>query len=124
SSSRIWMDDGQEGPEDGLGSGAGLPKGGRFGLGDDLLDGAKVEVVRGGSLPQAQLAREDTATSFRPELHVGEHSCLPLSGPKAGPSVTDWRSGALHFLVGKYTRGGRMSAWWPAGWVPRPLGPT
>src|SRR5262245_28180014 len=32
--------------------------------------------------------------------NTGEHSCLPLSEPKAALSVTGWRSGALHFLIG------------------------
>jgi hypothetical protein len=94
------VDDGQEGPQDGLGPWCGTAKGGRLGLGDDLLDGAEVEVVFGGCLPQAQLAGEDAATDFGPDAHVGEHSCLPLSGPKAALSLTGWRSGALHFSVG------------------------
>src|SRR5262245_53138815 len=55
--------------------------------------------------------------------NTGEHSCLPLSGPKAALSVTDWRSGALHFLVGtalhffvgKYTRRPDPRAARPAG---------
>jgi hypothetical protein len=94
------VDEGQKGSQDRFGSAGGLPEGGRFGVGDDLLDGAEVEVVMCGRLPQAQLAGQDAATDFRPQLHVGKHSCLPLSEPKAALSIPGWRLGALHFWVG------------------------
>jgi hypothetical protein len=44
----------EEGTEDRLGSGLGLPEGRRFGLLDDAGDGAKVEGVLAAGLPEAQ----------------------------------------------------------------------
>jgi hypothetical protein len=56
-------------------------------------------VILAAGLPDAQLAVEDTTPDLGPELHVGEHSCLPLSGHGCAPSLAGQRSGALHFLV-------------------------
>ena len=74
---------------------------GRLGLGlmDDLVDGAEIEAVLPAGLPEAQLAAEDALADLRPDFHVGEHSCLPLSGPWRALRVAGWRSGALHFSV-------------------------
>jgi hypothetical protein len=69
------LDDGEEWPKPGLGSGAGaLLTGGRLELVDDLFDGTEIEVVLGGGLADAQFAGQDTTPDFSPELHVGEHS--------------------------------------------------
>src|SRR5262249_19829863 len=56
--------------------------------------------VFGASLSQADLAGQDTTPDLRPEFHVGEHSCLPLSGSGATLSLAGWRLGALHFWIG------------------------
>ena len=61
------LDEGEEGIEDGLGAWLGAALcGGQVGLMDDLVDGAEVEVVLGGSLAEAQLAREDTTADISP----------------------------------------------------------
>ena len=67
---------------------------------DDLAGGPEVEVVFGAGLSHADLAGQNAAADLGPEFHLGEHSCLPSSEPKAALSLTGGLSGALHFLVG------------------------
>jgi hypothetical protein len=54
-------------------------------------------------LSHTQLTGQDTPADLGPEFHVGEHSCLPLSGSWATLSVAGRRSGALHFSIGIHT---------------------
>src|SRR5439155_18097558 len=75
-------------------------EGWRLRVADDLADGPEVEAVLGARLSQTDLSGHDTAADLGPEFHVGEHSCLPLSGSRATLSLAGWRLGALHFLVG------------------------
>jgi hypothetical protein len=94
------LNDGEERSENRAWPWLGLLVGLGFGLVNDLVDGAEVEVVLPAGLPETQLAAADPPTDLRPKFHVGEHSCLPLSGPRCTLSVAVWRSGALHFSVG------------------------
>ncbi len=94
------LKDGQERAEDGPGARLRGAEGRRLRVPDDLADGPEVEVVFGASLSHADLAGQDAPADLGPKFHVGEHSCLPLSGSWATLSLAGWRLGALHFLVG------------------------
>src|SRR5262249_36271836 len=75
--------DGQERAEDGLGAELRGAEGRRLRVPDDLANGPEIEVVFGASLSHADLAGQDAAADLGPKFHVGEHSCLPLSGSRA-----------------------------------------
>jgi hypothetical protein len=58
------LDDGQERSENGTRSLLWLPVGLRFGVMNDLVDGAEVEVILQAGLPETQLAAEDPSANL------------------------------------------------------------
>jgi hypothetical protein len=69
-----------------------------LGLADDLLDSTEVKPVLGACLSHADVAAQDAASDLGPEFHVGEHSCLPLSGFLGDPERSGLAVGSAAFL--------------------------
>jgi hypothetical protein len=81
------LQNGQERAEDRFGAGLRGAEGQRLRVSDELADRPEIEMVFGASLSHADLAGQDAPTDLGPKSHVGEHSCLPLSGSRATLSL-------------------------------------